>query len=208
MPMASAVRSSASEVVAGTGGQRPGRSAGPQSGLDSCSSHSREWTDPKIWAKPTVSLPEAALLRLGMPAQHARAPYRAAHTLAITYPADLFHVGLVRRRRFSDNCTIRTLQLTIQHAKTCVHSVHSVDRGLQAFMGHIHVIRSHPNGCATALSTQPTSGHDDRIATRARRGAVVPPFSFCILLVPDIDASCHLRRRQGARRSCEPGVRN
>ena len=120
---------------------------------------------------------------------------------------DVFHVGLVRRRRFSDNCTIRTLQFTIQHAKTCVHSVHSVDRGLQAFLGHMHVIRSHPNGCATALSTQPTSGHDDRIATRARRGAVVPPFSFWILLVPDIDASCHLRRRQGARRSSEPGVR-
>ena len=40
----------------------------------------------------------------------------------------------------------------IQHAKTCVHSVHSMDRGLQAFLGHMHVIRLHPSGCATALS--------------------------------------------------------
>ena len=40
----------------------------------------------------------------------------------------------------------------IQYAKTCVHSVHSMDRGLQVFLGHVHVIRLHPSGCATALS--------------------------------------------------------
>ena len=87
MPMASAVRSSASEVVAGTGWQRPGRSAGPQSSLGGSCSHPREWTDPIFWGETDGSLPEAVLLRLCMPAQHARAPCRAAHTLGSTYPA-------------------------------------------------------------------------------------------------------------------------
>ena len=83
--MATAVRSSASEVVAGTSGQRPGRSAGPQSSLGSSCSHPREWTDPIFWGETDGSLPEAVLLRLSMPAQHARTPCRAAHTLGNTY---------------------------------------------------------------------------------------------------------------------------
>ena len=51
--MRNRVRSSAPEAVAGTCGLRPGRSAGQQSGLGSCSSGCRRWTDPTIWAKPT-----------------------------------------------------------------------------------------------------------------------------------------------------------
>ena len=85
--MATAVRSSASEVVAGTSGQRPGRSAGPQSSLGSSCSHPREWTDPIFWGETDGSLPEVVLLRLSMPAQHARTPCRAAHTLGNIYPA-------------------------------------------------------------------------------------------------------------------------
>ena len=85
--MATAVRRSASEVVAGTSEQRPGRSAGPQSSLGSSCSHPRGWTDPIFWGETDGSLPEAVLPRLSMPAQHARTPCRAAHTLGNSYPA-------------------------------------------------------------------------------------------------------------------------
>ena len=50
--IASAERRSASEVVAGTSGLRPGRSAGHQSALLSHSSSPREWSVPDIGSSP------------------------------------------------------------------------------------------------------------------------------------------------------------
>ena len=77
--MATAARRSASEAVAGTRGLRPGRSAGPKRGLGGCCSGCRRWTEPTIWAKPTRTGWASCLGMLGVHAQCARTPPRAAH---------------------------------------------------------------------------------------------------------------------------------
>ena len=85
--MGAAVRVYTSEAVAGTSGLRPGRQAGPQSGLGHRSSHCGGGRMRRS-AGETAGLPaEADLLRPPVAAQHARRPCHAAHTLGPIHPA-------------------------------------------------------------------------------------------------------------------------
>ena len=54
--------------------------------------------------------------------------------------------------------------------------------------------------------TTRSGGHHDHITTGACQGTLEPPLSRWILLRPDDNASCHLRRRQGAQHSSEPAL--
>ena len=56
------------------------------------------------------------------------------------------------------------------------------------------------------LTQDRAHAHNDRITTGACQGTLDPPLSRWILLRPDDDASCHLRRRQGAHHSSEPAL--
>ena len=52
--------------------------------------------------------------------------------------------------------------------------------------------------------TSRSHGHHDHIITGAHQGTLASPLSLSILLVRKDDASCHLRRRQGAQHSSQP----
>ena len=88
--MASVERRSASEAVAGTSGLRPGRSAGHQSALASCSSRSREWTVPDIGAVRGGLARESSLHSFGVAAGGRRVASTAADMIGYLSRACLF----------------------------------------------------------------------------------------------------------------------
>ena len=164
--MLTAVRSSAPERVAGTHGLRPGRSAGQQSGLGSCSSGCRSWTDAKIWVKPTNPQLWLLLGRLAVADQRARAACHAAHMLGHAYPAS--HLS---RSTYSDMHTLHAIHFAA-HLRPIYHPTENAPHGRLSMLRDRTRVRrfgSLIEPIESCLHGGAAEGHDLGLGQRFRR---------------------------------------